>query len=121
MAFVVVVVMCLDQSRLSLRVTTSISDPRPHQVLVQKVYMSEKNGELFLDTTRIKGECSVFKKKYIIDENDALSEYNKIPLSHNRTNGAVYSKYISKLRTALHFRYSIVIPCFISRAITAHS
>ena len=23
-----------------------------------------------------------------MDENDALSEYNKIPLGHNRTNGA---------------------------------
>ena len=42
-----------------------------------------------------KGECSnssIFKKKIIIDENDALSEYNKIPLGHNCTNGAVYSK-----------------------------
>ena len=29
---------------------------------------------------------------FIMDENDALSEYNKIPLGHNRTNGAVYSK-----------------------------
>ena len=38
------------------------------------------------------GECSVFKKNYTIDENDSLSEYNKIPLGHNRTNGAVYSK-----------------------------
>ena len=32
-----------------------------------------------------------------MDENDALSEYNKIPLGHNRTNGAVmggkYWKY----------------------------
>ena len=27
-----------------------------------------------------------------MDENDALSEYNKIPLGHNRTNRAVYSK-----------------------------
>ena len=41
----------------------------------------------------IKGECSVFlKKKYIMDENNSLSEYIKIPLGHNRTNGAVYSK-----------------------------
>ena len=38
-----------------------------------------------------KEECSVLKK-YIMDENDALSENNKIPLGHNRTNGAVYSK-----------------------------
>ena len=27
-----------------------------------------------------------------MDENDSLSEYNNIPLGHNRTNGAVYSK-----------------------------
>ena len=27
-----------------------------------------------------------------MDENDPLSEYNKIPLGQNRTNGAVYSK-----------------------------
>ena len=45
----------------------------------------------------IKGECSVFKKKIIMDENDALFEYNKIPLGHNRTNGAVYSKIYSKV------------------------
>ena len=32
------------------------------------------------------------EKKYIMDENDSLSEYIKIPLGHNRTNGAVYSK-----------------------------
>ena len=37
----------------------------------------------------MKGIC---KKKYIMEENDPLSEYNKIPLGHNRTNGAVYSK-----------------------------
>ena len=37
----------------------------------------------------LKGECSVFKKNYIMDENNPLSEYNKIPLGHNRTNGAV--------------------------------
>ena len=44
----------------------------------------------------VKGECSVFKK-YIIDVNDALSEYNKISLGHNRTNGAVYSKIYFKV------------------------
>ena len=48
-----------------------------------------------------------------MDENDSLSEYNKIPLGHNRTNGAVYSKSTSKLRSALHIRYSIVTPRFI--------
>ena len=30
-------------------------------------------------------------------------------------------KSTSKLRSALHFRYSIVIPCFIPRANTAQS
>ena len=34
----------------------------------------------------------IFEKKYIMDENDSLSEYNKIPLGHNRINSAVYSK-----------------------------
>ena len=34
---------------------------------------------------------------FIMDENDALSEYNKIPLGHNRTNGAVYSKIYFKV------------------------
>ena len=28
-----------------------------------------------------------------MDENDSLSEYNKIPLGHNRTNGSVYMLY----------------------------
>ena len=34
----------------------------------------------------------IFKKCFIMDENDALFEYNKIPLGLNRTNSAVYSK-----------------------------
>ena len=34
----------------------------------------------------------ILKKIYIIDEDDPLSEYIKIPLCHNRINGAVYSK-----------------------------
>ena len=63
----------------------------------------------------------IFAKKYIMHENDSLSEYNKIPLGHNRTNGAVYSKIYFKVRSALHFRNSIVIPRFISRANTAQS
>ena len=45
----------------------------------------------------LSGKCSVFKKNYIINENDPLSEYNKIPLGHNRTNGAVYSKIYLKV------------------------
>ena len=63
----------------------------------------------------------ILKTKYIMDENDALSEYNKIPLGHNRTNGAFTPKSTSKLRSALHIRYSIVIPRFISHANTAQS
>ena len=65
----------------------------------------------------------VLKKNYIMDENNSLSEYNKIPLGHNRTNGAVYSKIYFKVEicSALHVRYSIVIPRFISRANTAQS
>ena len=37
------------------------------------------------------------KKKIITDENDALSECNKVPLGHNRTNGTVYSKIYFKV------------------------
>ena len=44
----------------------------------------------------IKRECSVLKK-IIMDENDALSKYNKIPLGHNRSNGDVYSKIYFKV------------------------
>ena len=29
---------------------------------------------------------------FIMNENDPLSDYNKIPLGPNRTSGAVYSK-----------------------------
>ena len=72
----------------------------------------------YVSTVALKGECSVFKKKVIMNENDALSKYNKIPLGHNRTNGAVYSKiYFKKIKSALHIRYSVVI----SRANTAQS
>ena len=34
----------------------------------------------------------IFEKNYIMDENDSLCEYIKIPLGHNRPNGAVHSK-----------------------------
>ena len=46
---------------------------------------------------KLNGECSVFKKNCIMDETDAPSEYNKIPLGHNRTNGVVYSKIYFKV------------------------
>ena len=41
---------------------------------------------------RVKRDMKRIKiQNYIMDANDPLSEYNKIPLCHNRTNGAVYS------------------------------
>ena len=43
------------------------------------------------------------KKNYIMDENDSLSEYNKIPLGHNRTNGAVNSKFNFKVEICSAF------------------
>ena len=40
---------------------------------------------------------------YIMDENDPLSEYNKIPLGHNHTNGAVdLPQNQLQSRSALH-------------------
>ena len=39
----------------------------------------------------------ILKNIFIMDENDTLSEYNKIPLGHNRTNDAVYSKIYFKV------------------------
>ena len=53
---------------------------------------------------------------FIIDENDSLSESNKIPLVVTIAPMTLFnSKSTSKLRSALHFRYSIVIPRFIAR------
>ena len=40
----------------------------------------------------LKGNASYLKKKLNMDENDALYEYNEIPLGHNRTNSVIYSK-----------------------------
>ena len=46
----------------------------------------------------IKGECSVFLQKFVLwIKTNTLSEYNMIPLGHNRTNGAVYSKIYFKV------------------------
>ena len=55
----------------------------------------------------------IFEKNYIMDENDSLSEYIKIPLGHNRTNGAVYSK--------INFEVEICSTLLYSRANTAQS
>ena len=43
------------------------------------------------------GNSAYLKKNYILDENDSLLEYNKIPLGHNRTNGVIYSKIYFKV------------------------
>ena len=40
---------------------------------------------------------------YIMDENDPLSEYNKISLGHNRTNGVVYTKMNFKVEICSAF------------------
>ena len=45
----------------------------------------------------LKGNAAYLKFFFIIDENDTLSEYNKIPLGHNCTNGAIYSKIYFKV------------------------
>ena len=45
----------------------------------------------------LKENAAYLKKNYVMHENDLLSEYNKIPLGHNRTNGAVYSKTYFKV------------------------
>ena len=69
----------------------------------------------------VKGECSVFKKKIIMDESDALPNTIRshlvtiVPLAPFTPNST------SKWRSSLHIRYSIVIPRFISRANTAQS
>ena len=44
-----------------------------------------------------------------MDENDSLSEYNKITLGHNRTNGSVYSKIYFKVENLLSLLCSLNI------------
>ena len=54
--------------------------------------------KLFLLENELKGNAAYFFYIFfIMDENNALSEYNKIPLGHNRTNVAVYSKIYFKV------------------------
>ena len=59
----------------------------------------------------------ILKKNYIMDENDLLSEYIKIPFVTIVRMTPFTPKSTSKLRSALHFSYSIVIRRFYSRAI----
>ena len=44
-----------------------------------------------------KGHCEIICIIFIMNENDVLSEYNKMPLGYNRTNVAVYSKIYFKV------------------------
>ena len=60
----------------------------PIEHLYQKWSIIHRGVHILKHT--LKGNAAYLKKKIIMDENDALSEYNKIPLGHNRTNGAVY-------------------------------
>ena len=57
------------------------------------------------------GECSVFKYIYTIRSHLVII----VPMT------SFTPKSTSKLRSALHIRYSIVIPRFISRANTAQT
>ena len=54
-------------------------------------------------------------------ENDPLSEYNSIPLGHNRTNDAIYSEINFKVEICSALIYSIVIPRLNPRVNTAQS
>ena len=69
----------------------------PFKKAFQLFNLVAKNSHVVISTTWIKGECSVLKFFFVMDENDALSEYNKIPLGHNRTNGTVYPKIYFKV------------------------
>ena len=65
----------------------------------------------------VKGECSVLKKKKLLWMK--TMHYPNTIRSHLVTIVPMASftpKSISKLRSALHIRYSIIIPRFISRA-----
>ena len=69
----------------------------------------------------LKAECNVFKKKLLWME---TMHYPNTIRSHLVTivpMAPFTPKSTSKLRSALHIRYSIVIPRFISRANTAQS
>ena len=77
---------------------------------------------LYSKTSIIKGECSVFLKKNLLWMK--TMHYPNTIRSHLVTIVPVAPftpKSTSKLRSALHIRYSKVIPRFISRANTAQT
>ena len=49
------------------------------------------------DNLTLRGNAAYLKNIYIMGGNDSLPKYSKIPLGHNRTNGAVYSKIYFKI------------------------
>ena len=80
------------------------------------VYINDLSDKL------VKGECSVFKKKYILWMKTI--HYPNTLRSHLVTivpKAPFTPKFTSKLRSALHFSYSIVIRRSISRANTAQT
>ena len=83
------------------KIVTDIYDPKTTSNLFKirgkRIYeylqWSMKDCIHLIDQTfLLKENAAYFNIFFIMDENDALSEYNKIPLGHNRTNGAIYSK-----------------------------
>ena len=65
---------------------------------ISDVIKNLKNLNSYGHDILVKGEFSgFFLKENIMNENDVLSEYNKIPLGDNRTNGAVYFKIFFKV------------------------
>ena len=77
-----------------LYITFDLSDPT---IAIVKINLCISDLRTWMIKHKLKEECSVFKKKIIMDGNDALSEYNEIQLGHNRTNGAVYPKIYFKV------------------------
>ena len=66
-------------------------------IMVSKVTKFTLIFTFFIEVN-LKVNATYLKKIFLMDENDALSEYNKIPLGHNLTNGAVYSKIYFKVK-----------------------
>ena len=67
----------------------------PSEQVYQKWSIIHRGVHILKHT--LKWNAAYFLKKIIMDENDALSENNKISLGHNRTNGAVYCKIYFKV------------------------
>ena len=66
-------------------------------------------------TMTLKAYDAYLKKHYIMDENDPLFEYNMIPLGHNRTNGALYSKINPKVEICAALEIFVSHPTLHSR------